>query len=72
MVGLTKALRDELSDTAIRIYAVLPGAVDTTLLADSGFQLDPSDLLRPEYIAHKIFLAAQGRRRSGSLVTVYS
>ncbi|MBI4768055.1 MAG: SDR family oxidoreductase [Deltaproteobacteria bacterium] len=72
VVGLTRALADELSDSTIRIYAVLPGAVDTTLLADSGFQMDPSDLLRPEYVARKIFEAAQGRRRSGSLITVYS
>ncbi len=72
VVGLTKAIGDELSDSAIRIYAVLPGAVNTTLLADSGFQMDPSDLLRPEYVAHKIFGVAQGRRRSGSLITVYS
>ena len=59
-------------DSDIRIYAVLPGAVDTTLLADSGFQMDPSDLLRPEYVARKIFLAARGRRKSVSLITVYS
>lgn len=72
VVGLTKAIGDELSDSAIRIYAVLPGAVNTTLLADSGLQLDPSDLLRSEYVARKIFVAAQGRRRSGSLITVYS
>lgn len=72
VVGLTRALGDELSDSAIRIYAVLPGAVDTTLLADSGFQMDPADKLRPEYVARKIFEAAQGRRRSGSLITVYS
>ncbi len=72
VVGLTKAIGDELSDSAIRIYAVLPGAVDTTLLADSGFQTDSSDLLRPEYVARKIFRTAQGRRRSGSLITVYS
>jgi 3-oxoacyl-[acyl-carrier protein] reductase len=72
VVGLTKALTDELSDSFIRIYAVLPGAVDTSLLSDSGFQMDSSDLLRPEYVARKIFAAARGRRKSGSLITVYS
>ncbi len=72
VVGLTRALADELSDTGIRVYAVLPGAVDTTLLADSRFQMDPADLLEPEYVARKIFKAAEGRRKSGALITVYS
>lgn len=72
VVGLTRALADEISDPDIRIYAVLPGAVDTQLIKDSDFEIDPSELLRPEYVARKIFEAAQGRKKSGALITVYS
>jgi NAD(P)-dependent dehydrogenase (short-subunit alcohol dehydrogenase family) len=71
VIGLTKVVADELSGLGIRVYAVLPGAVDTKLLAGSGLVIDPADVLTPEYVARKIFGAARGVKKSGSLITVY-
>jgi 3-oxoacyl-[acyl-carrier protein] reductase len=71
VVGLTRALTDEISHPGIKIYAVLPGAVDTTLLAGSEFQLDPSQLMKPEHVARKIFQTAEGKGTSGELIEVY-
>ena len=72
VVGLTRALADEISDLDIRIYAVLPGAVDTQLLKESDFEIDSSVLLKPDYVARKIYGAAEGKKKSGALITVYS
>ena len=71
VIGLTKAIADELSGLVIRAYAVLPWAVDTTLLAGTRLELDPADLLTPEYVARKIFEGAKGTKKSGSLIKVY-
>jgi hypothetical protein len=54
------------------VYAVLPWAVNTTLVSDSGLELDPSELLAPEYVARRIFEAAKARKKSGTLIEVYS
>jgi len=56
----------------VKVYAVLPGAVDTTLVADSGLEIDPADLLKPGYLARRIFAVAEGKKPTGSLVEVYS
>ena len=72
VVGLTRVAADELTRSGIRVYAVLPGAVDTTLIADSGLDIAPSDLLKPAYLARRIFAVAAGREKSGALIEVYS
>ena len=72
VVGLTKVIADEVDLPGIKVYAVLPGAVDTTLVAGSGLEMDPADLLKPEYLARRIFAVAEGKASSGSLVEVYS
>ena len=54
------------------VCAVLPGAVDTTLLKDSDFEIAPSDLLQPSYPARRIFGVAAGKEESGALIEVYS
>ncbi|MHB8771965.1 MAG: SDR family NAD(P)-dependent oxidoreductase [Syntrophales bacterium] len=72
VVGLTQAVADELTGTGIRVYAVLPGAVDTTLIAASGLAIDPADLLKPGYVARRIVAVAAGRKKSGTLIEVYS
>ncbi|MCE5265152.1 MAG: SDR family oxidoreductase [Deltaproteobacteria bacterium] len=72
VVGLTKAMADELGGTGIRIYAVLPGAVDTGLVADSGLRIDHSELLRPEYLGRRIVEVAEGGYEPGTLIDVYS
>jgi short-subunit dehydrogenase len=63
---------DEITQPGIRVYAVLPGAVDTKLLAGSGLEIDPADVLKPEYVARKIFEVAKGTKKSGALIKVYS
>jgi hypothetical protein len=52
-------------------YAVLPWAVNTTLLSGSGLALDPSEVLAPEYVAGNIFEAAKGKKKTGYLFEVY-
>ncbi len=63
---------EETAGSGIKVYAVLPWAVNTTLTKGIGLKLDPSGLLSPEYVASKIFEAAKGRKKSGTLFEVYS
>jgi 3-oxoacyl-[acyl-carrier protein] reductase len=72
VIGLTRVVADETKGSGLRIYAVLPWAVNTTLLSGSDLDLDPSEVLAPEYLARKIFEAAKGRKKSGALFEVYS
>lgn len=72
VVGLTQAVADELTGSGVRVYAVLPGAVDTTLIAGSGLEIAPSDLLKPEHVARRIFAVAAGTKKSGALIEVYA
>lgn len=72
VIGLTQSVADETADTGLRIYAVLPGAVNTKLNWDLDLGMDPSELLAPEYVAKRIFRLAEGKRKSGQPVTVYS
>jgi 3-oxoacyl-[acyl-carrier protein] reductase len=72
VIGLTQSLADEMADTGIRIYAVLPGAENTKLDWDLDLGMDPWELLAPEHVAEKIFRLAEGKRRSGQSVSVYS
>jgi 3-oxoacyl-[acyl-carrier protein] reductase len=72
VIGLTQATADETRGSGIHIYAVLPWAVNTTLLTGSDLDLDPSEVLAPEYVAGKIFEAARGKKKSGTLIEVYS
>ncbi|MDA8387442.1 MAG: SDR family NAD(P)-dependent oxidoreductase [Nitrospiraceae bacterium] len=72
VMGLTRAVADETAESGILVYAVLPWAVNTTLGAGSGLELDPSQLLTPEYVAGRIFEAARGRRKTGALFEVHS
>jgi 3-oxoacyl-[acyl-carrier protein] reductase len=72
VIGLTKVAADETTDSGIKVYAVLPGAVNTQLIAGSGFDLDPSKLITPEHVAEKIFKLAEGIEKSGRSIEVYS
>ncbi len=72
LIGLTQSMADETADTGVRIYAVLPGAVNTKLNWDLDLGMDSSELLAPEYVAKKILRLAEGRRKSGQSVPVYS
>jgi len=72
VIGLTQAIADETGESGLYIYAVLPWAVNTTLLKDSDLELDASEVLAPEYVAGRIFEAARGKKKSGTLFEVYS
>ena len=72
VIGLTQSIADEMVNTGLRIYAVLPGAVNTKLNWDLDLGMKPSELLAPEYVANKVFRLAEGKRRSDQSVTVYS
>ena len=54
VLGLTKSLAAEVQDAGIRVSAILPGGVDTTMIASARPDLDPSILLQPEDIAHTV------------------
>jgi 3-oxoacyl-[acyl-carrier protein] reductase len=72
VIGLTQAAADETADRGIKVYAVLPSAVNTQLVKGSGFDRDPSKLMTPEHVARKIFNLAEGVEKSGQLLEVYS
>lgn len=72
VIGLTQVAADETRSSGIKVYAVLPGAVNTQLVKGSGFDLDPSQLMTPEHVAGKIFKLAEGVEKSGRSIEVYS
>jgi NAD(P)-dependent dehydrogenase (short-subunit alcohol dehydrogenase family) len=72
VAGLTQVIADETLGSGIKVYAVLPGAVNTKLNSDSGLDMDPLDLLAPGYVAKRIFEVAEGKKKSGQLIEVYS
>jgi 3-oxoacyl-[acyl-carrier protein] reductase len=72
VIGLTQSVADETANTGLRIYAVLPGAVNTKLNWDLHLGMAPSELLAPEHVAKRIYRLAEGKRKSGQSVTVYS
>lgn len=54
VMGLTKSLAVEAQEHGIRVSAVLPGGVNTKMVADARPDLDPKILLQPEDIAHTV------------------
>ncbi len=72
VVGLTQVIADEAKESNVRVYAVLPGAVNTRLFSDLDLGMDPADVLAPEYLARRIFEVAEGKKTSGTLCEVFS
>jgi 3-oxoacyl-[acyl-carrier protein] reductase len=54
LLGLTKSLAVEAQEHGIRVSAILPGGVDTEMVAKARPDLDPKILLEPEDIAHTV------------------
>jgi 3-oxoacyl-[acyl-carrier protein] reductase len=54
VLGLTKSLAVEAQEHGIRVSAILPGGVDTEMVAKARPDLDPLILLQPEDIAHTV------------------
>lgn len=66
LLGMTKALARELQPDGIRVHAVLPGGVDTTMGGDARPDLDRSVLMQPREVARAVvYLLSQ----SGNAVT---
>lgn len=72
VVGLTQVVAGETLGNGIKVYAVLPGAVNTQLISDTGLDMAPSELLAPEYVAKRIFELAEGKKKCGQSIEVYS
>jgi NAD(P)-dependent dehydrogenase (short-subunit alcohol dehydrogenase family) len=67
VVGLSKALADELTGTGVRVWAVCPGLTDTAMAREAGVTpRERSGLIRPESVARVIVDLATGRKRSPS------
>jgi len=67
VVGLTEALADELASTAIQVWAVCPGLVDTPMARETGISAsERRSALKPEEVASVIVCLATGRRRAAS------
>jgi 3-oxoacyl-[acyl-carrier protein] reductase len=54
VMGLTKTLAAEAAEYGIRVSAVLPGGVDTEMVAHARPDLDRSILLQPEDVAQSV------------------
>ena len=73
VVGLTEALAEETAASAVRVFSVCPGLVDTPMAHRAvGVAPGAPGLIRPEAVARVIVDLATGRRRaaSGSAVDV--
>jgi 3-oxoacyl-[acyl-carrier protein] reductase len=63
VMGITKSLAVEAQLHGIRVSAVLPGAVDTGLMAVARPDLDPATVLKPQDIAQAVlFLLSLSER----------
>lgn len=71
VLGLTEVLTDETKNEEIKIYAVLPGGVNTKLHLDMHPGEDGSKMMQPEYIAKKIFDLSQGKKDNGYKLKIY-
>jgi NAD(P)-dependent dehydrogenase (short-subunit alcohol dehydrogenase family) len=60
------------AESGIKVFAVLPGAVDTRLISDVGLEMDPSELMTPDYLARRVFEVGEGKERTGKSVEVYA
>ena len=51
LMGMTKVLARELQPDGIRVHAICPGGVSTTLIAKARPDIDHADLMQPDDIA---------------------
>jgi len=56
MMGLSKTMSIDLQPYGIKVHAICPGGVDTKLTADARPEVDRSDWMHPEDIAHVVMM----------------
>lgn len=64
MLGLSRALALELKPYKIKVHAICPGGVDTKLTADARPEVDRSDWMKPEDIAHVVMMLLTQHQRA--------
>lgn len=69
--GLTQSVADEMLQTPLKFYTILPGAVATKLHLDIHPWENPETMMTPEYIGEKIFTVAYGKEPSGTSIEIY-
>ncbi|HEY4687211.1 MAG TPA: SDR family oxidoreductase [Candidatus Subteraquimicrobiales bacterium] len=74
VIGFTESLAYELAKTKIKVFAVLPGGVNTKMHRDIFPEENPNLLLKPERIARIVLTIASTRplKPSGSSIAVYT
>jgi NAD(P)-dependent dehydrogenase (short-subunit alcohol dehydrogenase family) len=67
LVGFTEALAQELASTAVRVWAVCPGLVDTPMARLAGVRPhERRGLIRPDSVARAVLDLVRGRHRHAS------
>jgi len=66
LLGMTKALAQELYESDVRVHAICPGGVDTNLIAQARPDLDPAILMEPDDIAEIVLFLLT--RRGNAIV----
>ena len=74
VIGLTKSLAKELKNKSIKLYAICPGAVDTSMHKKDYPDYPTWKLIKPERIAKIIVNLCKPNcsKKSGSVIEVYS
>lgn len=69
LLGLTKALAEELREVDVSVTAVLPGSVNTDMLVGSGFEPD----MEPEDVARVVLFLAAGapQAMTGAAIEIF-
>lgn len=72
VIGLTQSLAEELKELGVRVYAICPGGVDTTLHREVYHYINPQKLLKPQEVAQKILelVATNTKYPTGSIVEI--
>lgn len=71
LIGLGESVAAEVVGFGIKVYAVLPGGVNTKLFRDIYPDVNPGDLIQPEEVAKTILKAAEGGEEQGQRFQVF-
>lgn len=71
IMGLGESVAAEVQNAGIKIYAVLPGAVDTKLHRDIHPWEDPRQMMTPKDVAKHIVKTAEGKMETGRSFEIF-